>query len=209
MPKLGKLPKNVIRGPWARSALGGVMVVGSVVGVFHTLEGSNETMTVLVAATPLVPGARVSEGDVNAVSVPLHTVFDGALMPSDLTGAMFVTRPVPQGQVVSRESISRVAPNDDTTVTLELAIGRPVWLRAGAVAELWVSPPQGANGFGSPFVVSPSVVVTSVSSDDGFAADALSARVDVLVPRRDLPSVVHALANGFFIALTPVSGPTP
>jgi hypothetical protein len=145
----------------------------------------------------------------NAVSVPLHVVFDGALTPGDLTGAMFVTRPVHQGQVVSRDSISRVAPSDDTTVTLELAIGQPVWLRAGAVAELWVSPPEGANGFGSPFVVSPSVVVTSVSSDDGFAADALSARVDVLVPRRDLPSVVHALANGFFIALTPVSGPTP
>lgn len=202
-------PKNtrawVFRAPWVRSALGGLLVVGSVAGVFQTLNSGSETMTVLVANAPLVQGTLLDDGDISAISVPAHAVFDGALQPADVSGRLFLTSPVAAGGIIPRAFVSSAPDSDDTTVTVELAVGQPVWLRPGAVAELWVSPPEGANGFGAPFVVSPTVVLTAVTRDEGFAANALSSRVDILIPRRDLPGVIHALANGFFITLTPVT----
>jgi hypothetical protein len=195
--------------PWARSALGGALVVGSVAGVLYTLTTGSETTTVVVANTPLAVGALLAEADTRFVDVPLHPLFDVALDPASLAGSLFVTSPIAEGSVIPHSAVSPTAPSDDTTVTLQLSVGQPAWLRAGAVAELWVAPPEGANGFGAPFVVSPQVAITAVSRDDGFAADALASRVDVLVPRRDLPSVIHALANGFYVQLTPVMEPGP
>lgn len=194
------------RSPWARSALGGLLVVGSVTGVLYTLTTGSETTTVIVANTPLTVGALLGEADTRSVDVPLHPLFDVALGPASLAGPLFVTSPVAEGSVIPEGAVSPTAPSDDTTVTLQLSVGQPAWLRPGAVAELWVAPPEGANGFGAPFVVSPQVAITAVSRDDGFAADALASRVDVLVPRRHLPSVIHALANGFYVQLTPVTG---
>lgn len=195
--------------PWVRSAIGGVLVVGSVVGVLHTLSAGTETMTVVIASTPLAVGALLAEGDTHQVDVPVHLVFDSALRPAQLAGALYVTSPIAEGSVIARTSVSATALTDDSTVTLALSVGSPAWLRPGAVAELWVAPPEGANGFGAPFVVSPRVAIIAVSRDDGFAADALSSRVDVLVPRRHLPSVIHAVANGFYVQLTPVTGLGP
>lgn len=206
MPRGQTSAPRTLRAPWLRSALGGLLVVGSVVGVLQTLNAGATTMTVLVATAPLVPGTAVGEGQLSQVSVPVHAVFEGALSPTDAGGSLFVTSPVAAGSVVPRGSVSASPPTDDSIVTLELTVGTPAWLRAGALAELWVASPEGANGFGAPFVVSPEVVVTAVFQDDGFAADSLSSRVDVLVPRRHLPSVIHALANGFFMSLTPVTG---
>lgn len=200
--------QRVFTGRWLRTTVGALLVSGSVIGVLSILDASSQTMTVMVAQSPLVPGTEVLEADLRPLAVPVHSVFDGALRPSDIVVPLFVTGPVAAGEVIPRGAVSTSAPTDDSIVTLELAVGEPVWLRPGAVAELWVSPPEGANGFGAPFVVSPRVVVTAVSREDGFAANSLSSRADVLVPRRDLPGVIHALANGFFISLTPVSGPS-
>ena len=198
---------RVFRGRWLRTAVGGLLVSGSVIGVLSILNTSSQTMTVMVALSPLVPGTEVLEADLRRVAVPVHSVFDGALRPSDIVAPLFATGPVAAGEIIPRGAVSTSSPTDDSIVTLELAVGEPAWLRPGAVAELWVSPPEGANGFGAPFVVSPRVVVTAVSREDGFAANSLSSRADILVPRRDLPGVIHALANGFFISVTPVTGP--
>ena len=195
-----------LRSPWLRSALGGVLVVGSVTGVLYTLNTGVETMTVIVANSPLSAGAQIGESDTRLVDVPVHPVFESALDPATLSGQLFVTSPLAEGSVIGANSVSPSAPTDDSTVTLQLSVGQPTWLRQGAVAELWVAPPEGTNGFGAPFVVSPHVAIIAVSRDDGFAADALTSTVDVLVPRRHVPSVIHALANGFYVSLTPVTG---
>jgi hypothetical protein len=177
-----------------------------VTGVFSALNTGVETMTVIVANSPLAVGALIGEGDIRLVDVPVHTVFESALEPATPLEQLFVTSPIAAGSVIVSSSVSASAPTDDSTVTLKLSVGQPTWLRQGAVAELWVAPPEGANGFGAPFVVSPSVAIIAVSRDDGFAADALTSSVDVLVPRRHLPSVIHALANSFYVSLTPVTG---
>jgi hypothetical protein len=52
-------------------------------------------------------------------------------------------------------------------------------------------------------------VVLAVSTDDGFAADATTSQVDLLVSRRALPGILHAIANNFHISLTPTDASAP
>jgi hypothetical protein len=54
-------------------------------------------------------------------------------------------------------------------------------------------------------VLSPEVIIDRVAAEDGFAADNTVSLVDVRVPIRDLPGAIHAVANNYFVYLTPVS----
>jgi hypothetical protein len=179
-------------------------VLGSVAGVMGAVSSTNEAMTVLVATQALVPGVQIDASDLGTARVPVHAVFDGYLTELDRQRTLYVHAPVEKGGLVPQASVSTTPPSDATVVSLDLVIGQPAWLTAGAVTELWVAPTDAGNAFTEPFVLSPRVSIVAVSIEEGFAANGAASRVDVLVPRRDLPGVIHALANGFFITMTPV-----
>ena len=62
------------------------------------------------------------------------------------------------------------------------------------------------SAFSSPFVLSNEVVIDRVAFDDGFAADAQLSHVDIRIVNRDVPGAIHALANSYFLYLTPIGG---
>ena len=70
---------------------------------------------------------------------------------------------------------------------------------------LWVAPPASENSFSAPFVLSGNVLIESVNKDDGFAADGAFRQVNIVVAHQDVPGVVHALANKYFLYLVPES----
>lgn len=199
--------KTSLRTPWLRGLAGGVLVAGSVVGVMLSLAEGQATQPVLVALGPLSPGERITQANTAMVMVPQDLIFGGYLSDTDRGGSLFLSAPVRDGELISRGATSAIALSESSIVSLALSIGNPDWLVAGAFAELWVQPPHAENSFSEPFILSPQVVVMAVSRDDGFAADSLSSQVDLLVARRDLPGVLHAIANGFHVSLTPSNGP--
>jgi hypothetical protein len=197
------------RTPWVRAAIGGILVVGSIIGVMGALSGTRETQSVLVSNSALAPGTGLRDADVSVVEVPRNAVFDGYAGPQELEGSLFVSSPVGPGSMIPKNSVSATALSDSSVVSVQLAVGRPEWLQPGATATFWVQPPSAENSFGEPFVLAPAVVVLAVSTDDGFAADAMTSQVDLLVSRRALPGVLHAIANNFHISLTPTDAPSP
>ena len=68
---------------------------------------------------------------------------------------------------------------------------------------LWVAPPASENSFSAPFVLSGNVVIESVMRDEGFAVDGSHSQVNILMSPQDVPGVVHALANRYFLYLVP------
>ena len=181
------------RTPWVRAAIGGILVAGSIVGVMAALSGTRDTQSVLVSNGALAPGTALREADVSVVEVPRNAVFDGYVGPQELEGSLFVSSPVGPGGMIPKNSVSSTSLSDSSVVTIQLAVGRPEWLQPGATATFWVQPPSAENSFGEPFVLAPAVVVLAVSTDDGFAADAMTSQVDLLVSRRALPGVLHAI----------------
>ena len=198
-----------LRTPWIRGAIGGMLVVGSIVGVMTALSGSRDLQSVVVANSALAPGTALRLADVSVVDVPRDPLFDGYVAPEDMGGALFLGTPIASGDMIPRSALSPTSLSDSSVVSIQLSVGRPDWLQAGATATFWVQPPSAENSFGEPFVLAPSVLVLAVSTDEGFAADALTSQVDLVVSRRALPGVLHALANDFHVSLTPTDAPAP
>lgn len=198
--------RSFLTQPWVRTAIGLTLVLGSLAGVLGALNTRAETTTVLVAGETLVPGVQIVPENLSPVRVPLHAIFADYLTESDRGAVLYVTGPIERGALIPRSSVSVNPPSDDTVVTLALSIGQPAWLSPGATAELWVSPVDTGNTHTEPFVLSPRVLIVAVSFEEGFAANSATSRVEVAVPRRDLPGVIHAIANGFYVTLTPVQG---
>jgi hypothetical protein len=173
------------------------------------VSGTRELQSVLVANSALAPGTELRDADVTLVEVPLDTVFEAYVGPQDLEGRFFLSSPIPPGDMIPRSALSPMSLTDSSVVSIQLSVGRPDWLQPGATATFWVQPPSGENSFGEPFVLTPTVLVLAVSTDDGFAADATTSQVDLLVSRRALPGVLHAIANDFHISLTPADAPAP
>jgi hypothetical protein len=192
-----------------RTLLGVLLIAVSVGGVGLVITSSQQTRVVAITAQEVIAGQQISPADVISVVVPDVSVFDTYASPADFAEAPVVSRSLGFGHLVPLGLLGQESLSDDSIVTLELSIGSPDWLQAGALTELWVAPPGAENSFLAPFVLSPEVSILRVSRDEGFAADSLTSRVEVLVPRRHLPGAIHALANGYFVHLSPVGGPRP
>jgi hypothetical protein len=196
-----------VRTPWVRGSIGGILVLGSIVGFMVALTETRETQSVLVSNAALAPGTALRDADLSVVEVPRNAVFDEYVGPQELEGSLFLSSPVGPGGMIPRNSVSATALSDSSVVSIQLTVGHPEWLQPGATATFWVQPPSAENSFGEPFVLAPAVVVLAVSTDDGFAADATTSQIDLLVSRRALPGVLHAIANDFHISLTPTDAP--
>lgn len=192
-----------------RTLVGLALVVVSLVGVGLVIQESAQTRVIAVASGALVAGQVLSPSDVEPLTVPDSAVFDAYATMSDADSVSILTRSVSPGEFIPREILGTDQLSDDSVVTIELSIGQPEWLVAGARAELWVSPAAAENSFLAPFVLAPEVTLVRVAKDEGFAADSVTTRVDLLVPRRHMPGVVHALANRYFIHLSPASDISP
>ena len=198
-----------VRTPWVRGAIGGLLVLSSSVGVTIALSGTRDTQSVLVSNSALAPGTALRDADVSVLDVPRNAVFDGYVGPQELDGSLFLGSPVAPGDMIPQSAVSATPLSDSSVVSVTLSIGRPEWLQAGATATFWVQPPSAENSFAAPFVLAPTVLVLAVSTDEGFAADATTSQVDLLVSRRALPGVLHAIANNFHVSLTPSDATAP
>lgn len=183
-----------------------VLVGASILGVAVVLEESAQTRTVAVSRTDVPSGVSAGEMDIELLEIPESVDSLPSLTGDEVQGLsrMVLNRPVRPGDVLSLRDFSLPENVDAAGITIDLSIGEPVWLTPGRRVTLWVAPPASENSFSAPFVLSPNVLIDTVSRDEGFAADEAFRQVNVLVSPRDIPGVVHALANRYFLYLVPV-----
>ena len=188
-----------------QAALGTLLVGVSAFGVSLVLDDRDQTRTVAIATADSASGSSATEIPIEFVEIPAYA----ELLPSlrsdewESLSTMVTNRSLRKGDIVSIRDFSLPQNHGLTGVTLELSIGEPAWLSPGQRVVLWVAPPASENSFSAPFVLSPNVLIESVIREEGFAAEGSLRHVDVLVSSRDVPGVVHALANRYFLYVVP------
>lgn len=200
-----KRAKRISRRALVQLGMGIALVTASVGGVTLMVDrGAVSTpITVVTADT----GIGVSSRDVEVQFVDI--VVDSSFLPTlseqdwEAQSNTVTNRPLRAGDVVSTRDFSLPNRSDLTGIGLDLSIGQPAWLAPGRRVTLWVASPASENSFSAPFVVSANVMIESVSREGGFAIDEGVRQVSVLVGSEDIPDVLHALANGYFLALVP------
>ena len=206
-PRMGM--RNLRNTPWLRAVahtgLGLLLIAGSVLGVFGVIERDRATVSVALAAVDVPAGTQASDMSLEFVEVSETLNSLPVFSPLDFSEAssLVTNRPLRAGDIVSLRDFSTATNLDATAVTVELSIGQPGWLVPGQRVSLWVAPPASENSFSAPFVLSRNVLIESVSQDEGFAADRTVRQVDLLVAHTDIPGIIHALSNSYYLHLVP------
>lgn len=193
-----------------QASLGLLLVGGSVWGVTSILESQSATRAIILTTTETRAGVTYPEISTETVEVPENLAAFPTLSDEDIESlaGMVTTRALNAGEPLSMGDFAYPQNRDSTAVTIALAVGEPPWLEPGQRVSLWVAPPASENSFSAPFVLSANVLIESVGKDEGFAADTTTRQVNLMIAHRDVPGVIHALANKYFVHLVPVP-PSP
>lgn len=192
----------------ARFLLGISLVLVSATGGWWLVSSANTAEPYLVLSSDVLRGQTVSEEVLTEVFLSGPGQELGLIRPveRDVLEGQVAAQDLTEGELLRLSDVEVPLPSDSTRFSVEIDVGGAEWVTRGTLVEVWVSPPTADQQFSVPYVASQAAQIVAVRTDEGFAANPALAHVDLDVPRRDLPELVHARANAFDIQLSPVPG---
>ncbi|GAB3600921.1 SAF domain-containing protein [Microbacterium tumbae] len=194
---------RVRRAPWgdARLAIGIVLVLLSVAGVWLIVSGARQTTPVLQASRTIVAGEALTSADFVVVDVSLGAASDHYLAPQDLTTGLVATRTLDTGELLPAAAVGDADDSRTTTIVVESSIGLPAGVSAGSVVELWHAPAQ-EQGFDEPRILVADAIVASLVAEDGMLAQSRPA-AELVIDRADVAEVLAAITRGSALSIVP------
>ena len=178
----------------------------SVGGVVWIVNGTDSSVTVLVAREPLSPGDRVRSSDL----VPERVRIPGAAnryfsaLPRD---GVVVSRAIGAGELVPRSAVGSAPGISVRSVVVPVTGALARSIGPGSVVDVWTARAGEDGVFASPVVLVSSATVVRVSKADGIIESADGSAVELLVSRSRVARVLESVANSAAISLVPVSLP--
>ncbi|MCX7521094.1 hypothetical protein OSC27_02245 [Microbacterium sp. STN6] len=180
-----------------RFAIGILLVAASVVGVWAVVHTADRTTTVLAAASAIAPGDRVTTSDLRRVQVRLGDSGKRYMTAERMPAAgVVVTRAVGPGELLPVAAVGDADSVTSARVVLSVRGPLAASVIAGSVVDVWSAAAIDGGGFGPPAVLAEKAAVVRVVADDGMVRTGDGVSVEVQVPRRSLPAVLQAQANG-------------
>lgn len=215
--KGGDMARNIrttLKSVPVRLLVGFGLLTAGVIGTVSVVASLDRAAGYLVVTRDVPPGQPITLDDLAVVYLHVREGdFPYLTLTQQSRAIGYASRhPLRTGQLVPADALSTPQALDATTVTVVAEISGAGWLQPGVLVEVWMSPGVDQGMFGIPRVVAPNAQVLAVRADEGFAADPGIVRVDLQVDRRDVASVIGALANSFPLHLTPQAlavGPAP
>lgn len=194
------------RGPDPRLLIGLALVVASVAGVVGIVAASDDGVEVYAAPRLLTSGDRLTADDLEVRRVGLGADAEAYLtvdrMPAE---GVVVARTIGEGELVPLAAIGDERGPRSTTIVVALTAPLGATVSPGDFLDLWSSPQEQAGRYGAPVVITAGAQLVREVADERLVAGATAARVELLVPRRDVARILDALANGDALAAVPAS----
>lgn len=194
------------RAPDPRLLIGLALVVASIAVVVGIVAVNDDGVEVYAAPRLLTAGERVVADDLELRRVSLGADVDAYLtadaMPEE---GVVVARTIGEGELVPFAAVGDERGPSTTTIVVALTTPLGETVRPGDVVDVWASPQEEAGRFGAPVVISPGAQLVRELAEEGLVAGAEAARVELLVPRRDVARILDALANGDALAAVPAA----
>jgi len=189
-----------------RLAIGIALVIGSIAAVVGIVAVGDEGVEVYAAPSLLTAGERVTANDLELRRVALGAQAGAYLSVDEMPReGVVVSRTVGAGELVPRAAVGDERGPRSTTVVVALTTPLGATVAPGDTLDLWSSPEEEAGRFGAPTVIASGAQLVREVAEDGIVAGAEAARVELLVPRRDVARILFALANGDALAAVPTA----
>lgn len=190
----------------ARLLVGLALVAASIAAVVGIITAADEGEEVLAAPRLLTTGQLLTLDDLEVRRVALGLEQHGYLTAADVPAeGLVVTRTVGSGELVPRAAVGDARGPSATTVVVTLSTALGATVRPGDALDLWSAPALDAGRFGAPAVIASGTQLVRTVTADGIVTGTEAGRVELLVPRRDVARILHALANGDALSAIPTS----
>lgn len=190
----------------ARVLIGLALVAASIAAVMGIVTAADDGEDLLAAPRLLTAGELITVEDLEVMRVSLGIDGHGYLRPSDVPDeGLVVSRTVGTGELIPLSAVGDARGPSATTVvvTLSTAIGATV--RPGDSLDLWSAPALDAGWFGAPAVIASETQLVRVIADEGIVSTTQAGQIELLIARRDVARILHALANGDALSAVPSS----
>ncbi|MET4099483.1 hypothetical protein ABIB37_001720 [Agrococcus sp. UYP10] len=188
-----------------RLAIGVVLVLASLAGVWLVVQQSSRTEAGWSATRTLLPGETIAAGDVQQVAVRMpqsqERYLDGSVDPLGLV----VAATVGEGEVLPLRAVGQAASADRAAVVIDVDGALPRAIRAGALVDVWTAPPTD-EGFAAPSVLVDDAIVVGVLEDEGLLASA-GRQLELLVPLDQTAPLLEAVSNEHALSVVPLAQP--
>ena len=188
-----------------RLAIGVVLVLASLAGVWLVVQQSSRTEAAWSATRTLLPGETIAAGDVQQVAVRMPQsearYLDGSVDPLGLV----VAASVGEGEVLPLRAVGQAASADRAAVVIDVDGALPRAIRAGALVDVWTAPPTD-EGFAAPSVLVDDAIVVGVLEDEGLLASA-GRQLELLVPLDQTAPLLEAMSNEHALSVVPLAQP--
>ena len=189
-----------------RLVIGLALVTVSIAAVVGIVSFADEGHEVLAAPRLLIEGERVQLGELEPRRVVLGLEGHGYLTAADVPDAgLVVTRTVGPGELVPLSAVGDERGPRSTTVVVRLSTALGATVRPGDRLDLWAAPALDAGRFGAPVVIASGTQLVRTIAAEGIVSASEAGRVELLIPRRDVARILHALANGDALSAIPAS----
>ena len=215
---MAELPKptaaRLQRPTWRDSRLlvGVVLVLLSMMVGAKAVAAADDTVPMYAAATSLVPGQPVSQGDVRRVDVQLGADRH-SYVPADhdIGPNTFALRDVRPGELVPVSALGTRDAIDLKPVSVPVDAGAARQLAAGSVVDVWVNArdqSSAAEKYGKPVksIGAAPVVRTPDTSGGSLGSVSGVSAVQIMVPESRVQGLIAAIDQGAKITLVPVPG---
>jgi hypothetical protein len=198
------------RGVWfdPRFAIGLVLVLVAVAGVYSIVASSDKTTAVYSARGALAVGDRVTAVELQLTPVRLDGTLDHYLTPERMPAeGLIVQRTVSAGELLPASAVGSAAVGNVTSLVVDPSNALAGAVVPGSVVDVWSSRRAENGTFGPPAIVVTRAGVVRIVEPTGLVTGGALRSVEVLVPRDTVPAVLEAIANGDAIAVVPLNEP--
>lgn len=190
---------------------GVLLVLVATIGGAAALRHYDNSVEVLQASHPLVPGQKVGSADVHAVKVRIDQAGGTYLSADDPLPKGEVLREVRSGELVPRSAVGKSTKVPVKAVALPVETAQSSNLVKGSVVDVWVSKKEqtkvGQDSYAAPArIIDRAVVARVPSAAGGFSVSSDSGSVHVLVPDDKVAGVLEAVNQGAKVDLVPAAG---
>jgi hypothetical protein len=188
-----------------RLAIGIVLVLASLAGVWLVVQHSARTEVAWAATRTLLPGETIAAGDVEQIDLRLPQSGDRYLSGTAEPLGLVVAATVGEGEVLPLRAVGDAASAERAAMVIGVDGGLPGSVERGASVDVWTAPPTD-DGFGVPAVLVADAIVAGVVEDEGILATA-AVQLELLVPRDQVPLLLEAVSNEHALSVVPLAQP--
>lgn len=185
-----------------RLAIGVVLIIGSILGVWGVVRAADRSSPVLTATSTLSVGDTVTDDDLAVVNVRLDSAGERYLTALPAAG-LVVTRTVFAGELVPLSAVRTDAEVQVSAVVVPSSLALAGSVQTGSLVDVWSAEQQEDGSFAPPTVIVSDVSVVRVVEQQGLVAAGTGERVEVLVPTGRVAALLAALSGENAISIVP------